>query len=161
MIEIFPFEDRFARAFKEMNLEWLDKYGLTESHDLQVLDDPRGTIIKPGGFIFLAMEEGIPVGSAALMKEGNKHFELAKMSVIPAMRGRGISKLLISRCINKAIESGAEKLFLFSNHQLTTALQLYTGFGFSHVPVVDSPFETADVRMELDLVNFAGDKKNL
>jgi GNAT superfamily N-acetyltransferase len=161
MIEICPFEDRFASAFKEMNLEWLDKYGLTESHDLQVLDDPRGTIIEPGGYIFLAMEEGIPVGSAALMKERDNHFELAKMSVIPAMRGRGISKLLISRCINKAIESGAEKLFLFSNHQLTTALQLYTGFGFSHVPVVDSPFETADVRMELDLVNFAGDKKNL
>ena len=72
------------------------------------------------------------------------------------MRGKGISKLLISRCINKAIESGAERLFLFSNHQLTTALQLYTGFGFKHVPVVDSPFETADVRMELDLVNYAG-----
>ena len=161
MIEICPFEDRFAGAFKEMNLEWLDKYGLTESHDIQVLNDPRGTIITPGGFIFLALEDDLPVGSAALMKEGDNHFELAKMSVIPAMRGRGISKLLISRCIDKAIESGAERLFLFSNHQLTTALQLYTGFGFNHVPVVDSPFETADVRMELDLVNFAGDKKNL
>lgn len=161
MIVICPFEDRFAGAFKEMNLEWLDKYGLTESHDLQVLDDPRGTIITPGGFIFLALEDGIPVGSAALMKEGVDHFELAKMTVVPAMRGRGISKLLISRCINKAKESGAERLFLFSNHQLTTALQLYTGFGFKHVPVVDSPFETADVRMELDLLNHDGDKKNL
>jgi putative acetyltransferase len=161
MIEICPFEDRFAGAFKEMNLEWLDKYGLTESHDIQVLDDPRGTIIAPGGFIFLALEDGIPVGSAALMKEGKSHFELAKMSVIPAMRGRGISKLLISRCINKAIESGAEGLFLFSNHQLTTAIQLYTGFGFKNVPVVDSPFETADVRMELDLVIYTGGKSKL
>ena len=77
MIEICPFEDRFAGAFKEMNLEWLDKYGLTESHDIQVLDDPRGTIITPGGFIFLALEDGIPVGSAALMKEGDKSFRIS------------------------------------------------------------------------------------
>jgi GNAT superfamily N-acetyltransferase len=161
MVEIRVYEDRFAEAFKEMNLEWLDKYNLTESHDLQVLQDPKGTIIDRGGYIFLAMEGDIPVGSAALMKESEKHFELAKMTIVPAWRGKGISKLLIKQCINKAIESGADRLFLFSNHQLTTALQLYTTFGFKHVPLVDSPFVTADVRMELDLVSYAADKKKL
>jgi GNAT superfamily N-acetyltransferase len=151
MVEIREYEDRFAEAFRSMNLEWLDKYGLTESHDLQVLDDPRGTIINRGGFIFLAMQGEVPVGSAALMKEGENHFELAKMSVVPDFRGQGISKLLMEQCIRKARELNVWQLFLFSNHQLTSAIQLYEGFGFRHVPVVDSPFETADVRMELVL----------
>lgn len=158
MVEIRDYEDRFAEAFRRMNLEWLDKYGLTESHDLQVLDDPRGTIINRGGFIFLAIQGDEPVGSAALIKEGENHFELAKMSVVPAFRGQGISKLLIERCIRKAQELEVKQLFLFSNHQLTSAIQLYEGFGFRHVPVVDSPFATADVRMELDLEQHAGVK---
>jgi GNAT superfamily N-acetyltransferase len=158
MVEIMDYEDRFAEAFRNMNLEWLDKYGLTESHDLQVLDDPRGTIISRGGFIFLAMAGDQPVGSAALMKEGEHHYELAKMSVIPAFQGQGISKLLMERCIRKAREMDVRQLFLFSNHQLSSAIQLYEGFGFRHVPVVDSPFATADVRMEL-VLEYEADEK--
>jgi hypothetical protein len=34
---------------------------------------------------------------------------------------------------------------------LQTALGLYEKFGFQHIEVLDSPFETADVKMELHL----------
>ena len=44
MIEIIPYEDRYQPEFYKLNIEWLDKYNLTESHDLMVLDDPKGTI---------------------------------------------------------------------------------------------------------------------
>jgi GNAT superfamily N-acetyltransferase len=97
LIEIIAYEGRFLADFKNMNLEWLDQFGLTESHDLQVLADPQQTIIIPGGFIFLAMENGGPVGSAALMKTGKYTFELAKMTVRPQWQGRGISKMLIEK----------------------------------------------------------------
>jgi GNAT superfamily N-acetyltransferase len=158
MVEIRDYEDRFAASFREMNLEWLDKYELTESHDLQVLQDPKGTILDRGGFIFLAMQGETPVGSAALMSAGEKQFELAKMSVVPAWRGKGISKLLLDHCIKRAMNSGAERLILYSNHKLTTALALYERFGFNHVPVINSPFETADVMMELDLGQISAGK---
>jgi GNAT superfamily N-acetyltransferase len=115
LIEIIAYEDQFRTAFKKMNLEWLDQFGLTESHDLQVLDDPQQTIILPGGFIFLAMENSEPVGSAALMKTDGRNFELAKMTVRPSWQGRGISKLLIEKCIQQAVESGAEKIFIFQS----------------------------------------------
>ena len=151
MISIIDYEDIYAGDFKDLNLEWLDKYHLTESHDLMVLDDPRGTIIDHGGYIFLAKEGIDIVGSAALMKEHEPGvYELAKMSVAIAYRGRGISKLLMETCLAKAKEIGAVKLILFSNHQLTTALHLYESYGFRHVEVTDSPFVTADVRMELE-----------
>jgi N-acetylglutamate synthase-like GNAT family acetyltransferase len=134
-----------------LNLEWLDHYNLTESHDLMILDDPEGTIIQRGGFIWVAEADGKIVGTAALIKEHEGEYELAKMAVTADYRGKGISKLLIEKCLNKAMETGAKKLSLFSNHQLQTALGLYKKYGFRHVEVQDSPFTTADVKMELIL----------
>jgi GNAT superfamily N-acetyltransferase len=151
MIEIIDFEDKYADEFRRLNLEWLYRYNLAESHDLEVLNDPRGTIVERGGYIFLAMEAGNVAGTAALAKEHDGVYELAKMTVAPLFRGRGISKLLMTHCLQKAKELGAKKITLFSNHQLVTALHLYKKFGFADVPVTDSPFETADVKMELVL----------
>jgi GNAT superfamily N-acetyltransferase len=149
MIEIIAFEKKYAPIFKQINLEWLDKCQLTESHDLMVLDDPEGTIIKTGGCIFLATDGKEIAGSAALMKEGEGVFELAKMTVRPEYQGKGISKLLLQRCLDEAIQLKAKKIMLFSNHQLKKAIQLYEQFGFKHVAVTDSPFTTADIKMEL------------
>jgi GNAT superfamily N-acetyltransferase len=151
MIEIILYDEKYQPDFKKLNLGWLDKYNLTESHDLMVLNDPKGTILDRGGFIWLAKAGDEIVGTAALMKEADGIFELAKMSVAEAWQGRGISKLLIETCINKAKQEAAKKLSLFSNHQLQTALKLYEKYGFRHVEVKDTPFETADVKMELGL----------
>jgi GNAT superfamily N-acetyltransferase len=137
--------------FRRLNLEWLDHYNLTESHDLMVLDDPTGTILDRGGVIYLAESDKQIVGSAALMKEEEGVYELAKMAVTESFRGKGISKLLIEKCLDAARALGARKVTLFSNHQLTTALHLYQQYGFRHVELKDSPFETADVKMELEL----------
>lgn len=151
MIEIVDYTPEYASAFKSLNLEWLDKYDLTESHDLMVLDDPKGTIIDRGGFIYLAKSGDEIIGSAGLMKEHDGIYELAKMTVAPAFRGKGISKLLIEKCITKAKELKAEKLLLFSNSQLKPAIALYEKYGFKHVEVKDAPFLTADIKMELSL----------
>lgn len=149
MINIVNFEDRHAAAFKLLNLEWLEKYQLAESHDLMVLDDPRGTIIDRGGYIFLAVEGEEVIGSVALMREAPVSYELAKMAVAPAYRGRGISKLLLDHCLTIAKHIKATRISLFSNDQLTTALRLYRQYGFKDIPVTGSPFTTANVKMEL------------
>ena len=150
-VNIIEYGSQYQQAFRSLNLEWLDKYNLTESHDLMVLDDPQGTILDKGGFIWLAKVDNMIVGSAALMKEHENEYELAKMAVTSDYRGKGISKQLIETCLEKAKETGAKKLTLFSNHQLQTALKLYEKYGFYYVEVIDSPFETADVKMELAL----------
>ena len=129
----------------------LDKYNLSEAPDLMELNDPRGTIINKGGYIWLARHEGDIIGSSALIKEHEGVFELAKMSVAESWQGKGISKLLIEVCLNKARELGATKIELFSNHQLLAALKLYERYGFRYVDIKDSPFATADVKMELSM----------
>ena len=151
MIEIIDYSDEHAGVFKELNLEWLERYRLTESHDLEVLDDPRGTILNNGGQIYLAKEGSTVVGSAAIINEGEGVYELAKMAVAPMYRGKGISKMLIEKCLEAAKQLNAKKLILFSNSQLTTAISLYKKYGFKHIDVTDAPFLTADVKMELSL----------
>jgi hypothetical protein len=57
MLRIIDYEDRYAADFRQLNLEWLDKYHLTESHDLLVLNDPKGSILDRGGYIYLAFQD--------------------------------------------------------------------------------------------------------
>ena len=109
-IKIIPYRKEHHAIFKQLNLEWLDHYNLTESHDLMVLNDPQGIILDKGGFIWMAEVDGKIVGSAGLMKEKEGEYELVKMAVTESYRGKGISKLLIERCLYKAREIGAKKL---------------------------------------------------
>jgi ribosomal protein S18 acetylase RimI-like enzyme len=73
------------------------------------------------------------------------------MAVAPAFQGRGIAKMLIEKCLNKAREIKAKKIFLYSNSQLTPAISLYKNYGFVHIDATGSPLLTADVKMELTL----------
>jgi len=150
VVDIIDYDEKYHSDFKRMNLDYLDKYNLTESHDMIILDNPEEIIIGRGGFIWLAKAGNEIVGTVGIMPEGHGIFELIKMCVAESWRGRGISKLLMETCLQKVKELGGEKLFLFSNHQLQTALKLYTKYGFKNVEVTDSPFETADVKMELE-----------
>src|SRR5258705_9458116 len=102
MITIIAYDNKYQPDFKRLNLEWLDKYNLTESHDLEILDDPQGTVIARGGCIFLAMNGKEVIGTAGLWKENKEEYELIKMAVDPAHRGQGISKILLDRCLEEA-----------------------------------------------------------
>jgi len=153
MIEIISYQSKYQPDFKRLNLEWLDMYNLTEAHDLEILDHPEEKVMAGGGCIFLALDGEKVVGTAGLVKEQEGIFELVKMTVDPGWQGRGISKLLLDRCLVEAGKLKAKKIFLFSNSQLLTAIKLYEKYGFHKVAVTDSPMLTADVKMELSLTD--------
>lgn len=151
MIDIIEYEEKYYEDFRRLNLEWLEKYNLAETHDLEVLDDPKGMILDGGGVIYLAQAGNEIVGSSALIKTGDGTYELAKMAVTQQWQGKGISKLLIEKCLNTARLWKARKLSLYSSSLLQSALKLYEKYGFYHVSAENSPFVTADIRMELIL----------
>jgi len=153
MISVVSYQDKYLQDFKRLNLEWLEKYDLTEQYDLDILNDPQGTVIDKGGCIFIALDNELAVGTAGLAKKNDSEYELVKMAVDPAMRGKGIGKILLNNCLEKAKNLKAEKLSLFSNSKLQTALKLYEQFGFTYVDLKDNPLLTADIKMELSLVN--------
>jgi putative acetyltransferase len=148
-ISIIEFEPSYAVDFRRLNLDWLEKYRLTEPQDLKVIDNPQKEIIDTGGFIFLARYGLEIAGTAAMIKESASRYELVKMSVAPALQGKGIGKLLLEACLQRAKKEGVKKVYLQSNSQLKTAVSLYEKFGFKHIPVKNAHYLTADIMMEL------------
>src|SRR5205085_8755713 len=130
-----------------LNLEWLNKYNVLEDYDMKIISDPQSTILDDGGFIYLAKDGNKIVGTAGLANEGDSIYELVKMAVTPEYQGRGISKLLLEKCLAKAKELNAKKILLYSNSQLQRAISLYKKYGFVHIDASDSPLLTADIKM--------------
>lgn len=52
-LDIVPFKPNMAKAFKELNLDWLEAFFSVEPHDIELLDHCEESIINKGGFIFL------------------------------------------------------------------------------------------------------------
>jgi ribosomal protein S18 acetylase RimI-like enzyme len=149
MVEIINYSEQYAADFRELNLEWLNRFNLAESHDLEIINDPQKTILDGGGVIYLAKSGARIVGTAGLANAEEGVFELVKMAVTPAFQGRGVAKMLLEKCLDSARELQAKKIFLYSNSQLIPAITLYKKYGFAHVDATNSPYATADVKMEL------------
>ena len=147
-MEIVEFEPRHAQAFQALNEAWISKYFVIEPKDREVLGDPQGKIIDKGGRVFMALKEGEPVGCAALLKMDDGGYEVAKMTVSEALRGSGLGRLLMQRCIDAGAEMGATRLYLETNSSLAPALGLYRAMGFRDLAPAETPYVRADVFME-------------
>lgn len=152
-ITIVPFEPAHAGAFYRLNRAWLDAHDLYEPADEVQLADPQGAVIAAGGAVFIALENGDVVGTAAVVPHGPGEVELLKVTVADAMRGRGLGRRLVETCVDQARAMGAHTVMLVSSTRLQPALRLYETLGFTHRPLPSPlPYETADVCMELRLV---------
>lgn len=151
-LEIIPFQSQYQPQFEALNLEWLEGHGLAEQLDRDMLTDPKKYILDPGGELYLARIGEEIVGSSALLKEHDGIYELAKMCVVPSHQGKGIAHALVNHCMQRAVILQARKVILFSSTKLGPALKLYEKFGFKYVAVEDSPFATADIKMEFEFV---------
>jgi len=148
---ILDYEPAHQPAFRALNHEWIGHYFTIEPIDNEMLDDPEGYIIAPGGHIFMAQHSGELVGTCALIKEHVGVYELAKMAVAPRAQGLGIGWALGQAILGKAREMGASRVELLSNSRLTPALALYEKLGFRHVPVPPTPYQRTNVKMMIDI----------
>ena len=151
-VSIREFAPGDEAAFRELNEEWIRRYFVIEPKDEAVFADPRGSILDRGGRIFLAFQDGQPVGCCALLRMNSGEFEVAKMAVTESYRGNGIGRRILERAISEARASGASRLYLETNRKMQPAIRLYESLGFRHVPperIVPSAYARADVYMEL------------
>lgn len=150
-MKIVDYETRYQSAFKRLNAEWIETHWQLEAADHEALGDPQKYIIDPGGHIFLALEGAEAVGTCALIKATDATFELAKMAVDPAARGKGTGLALGAAVIEKARSLGAQALYLESNTILEPAINLYRKLGFEEFVGEPSPYERCNIQMMLDL----------
>lgn len=143
-----------AQAFRTLNEEWISHFFTIEESDRRTLNDPFAAIVDPGGDVLIVRDGREIVGCAAVVRSSAEVFELSKMAVTPAARGRGIGRQLIQAAIARARQLGATTLFLGSNTKLANAVHLYENVGFQHVSpeqIPLPPYARADVFMRMAL----------
>jgi GNAT superfamily N-acetyltransferase len=150
-VRIVPYSPRHREPFRELNLAWITEHFRVEDADRRALDDPEGYILAHGGHIFMAEAAGRVVGGCALLRNDDGTFELAKMAVDPAMRGRGVGRALGEAAIDRARALGAPRVELLSNTRLRPAITLYRSLGFVEVPLPPNDYERANIKMVLEL----------
>ena len=149
-IEIIDFEPKYRDDFKNLNVEWLEKYFEVEPYDKEVLSNPEKYILEKGGKIFFAKLEDKIIGTVALMPK-NSSFELTKMAVTEKIQSKGIGSLLMQKCIDEAKNLGLKEIFLFSNTKLDKAINLYKKEGFLEEHFDSSDYKRANIYMTLKL----------
>ena len=146
------YRSEYAKDFESLNMAWIEKYFVPETHDLEQLSEPEEYIIAQGGEIVFAIYDDKVVGTCALIKTGEQEFELAKMAVSSEYQGLKIGYELGVYAIKKAKEMGAKRIWLESNRKLKPAISLYLKLGFKEIPIdTATPYARADIRMEIML----------
>ena len=142
-----------AAAFRSLNEEWIQLHFKLEERDRRQLADPVAAYVDPGGAVLIAEAEGEVIGCVALAARASGAYELSKMAVSPAARGRGVGRKLLAAAIDHARSLGATSVYLGSSKRLPSAVHLYEAFGFEHVPreTLDLASTRIDVFMALDV----------
>jgi GNAT superfamily N-acetyltransferase len=149
-MEILKFTPEYGQDFKNLNIEWLEEYFYVEPHDEEVLDNPVKYIIEPGGNIFFVKDEEKILGTVAFMKIEEGVFELTKMAITPAARGKRIGQKLMQYALDFAKKEGWEKIIIYSNRKLENAIHIYKKYGFEEIPIEgNNPYARGDIKMQL------------
>lgn len=147
-MKIVPFDTKFAQAFYDLNIAWLETYFYVEPYDKEVLSNPDRYIISPGGHIFSFVDDEQVLGTVALLKRGEGIFELTKMAVLSSQRGNKIGQKLMNYCLEFADENNFKELYLYSNTLLENAIYIYKKVGFIEVPIpADNPYKRSNIKM--------------
>lgn len=148
-MRIVKYTPEYQKYFERLNRAWVEKYFEMEPMDEALLLHPEETILKKGGEIFFVEYQRQIIGTVALVFVDNGIYEMAKMAVDERFQGLGAGKLLCQTAIEEAKKLDADKLILFTNSKLKTAIAIYHKFGFKDVYLDGQEYSRADTKMEL------------
>ena len=149
-ILVTDFQSQYASQFYQLNRVWIEEYWVLEDSDKKDLLNPE-IIIHNGGQIFFAISNHEVIGTVAMIKNSDKIYELAKMTVKSSFRGKGIANLLMDKCIEFAFKKNASEIFLISNDSLTVARNLYEKYGFKEVVLDSKKYKRGNIKMILQI----------
>jgi DNA-binding MarR family transcriptional regulator/GNAT superfamily N-acetyltransferase len=151
-VSIVDYKPEHGQAFYDLNYAWISETYEVEPEDEKTLSDPEKYYLKDGGAILMALYNDEPVGTCALKWSGEGVVEMSKMTISKNMRGKKLGDLLGNAVIQKAADLGAKKVILYSNRKGSAAgINLYKKLGFVEVPLGDTNFKRADIKMEIEL----------
>ena len=149
-LSIVDYTDAHAKAFHDINAQWIEAMFVLEDHDRHVLTHPREVILDQGGAILLVSspEHGV-VGACALMKTGEGTFELTKMGVLENVRGLTAGEFLLRSVLERAATMGVTTLYLLTSSKCEAAIHLYEKAGFVHDAAIMRAYGTTYARCDV------------
>jgi len=147
--------------FIHLNELWISHYFKLEPSDKALAQHPE-KITDEGGYVISLTESSQVAAVCALFNKGEKSYELARMTVHPDFRGRGLAHQLINACFNQLKKINARKVYLISNTKLKAAIQLYKQHGFITTHLGPHPdYQRADIVMEKIIDTYVGGTNQL
>jgi ribosomal protein S18 acetylase RimI-like enzyme len=138
---------------RDLFLQYADSLGVNlEFQEFsRELNNLPGDYAPPHGCILLAEVSGKFVGCVALRPFKDNICEMKRLYVVPKYQGRGIGRTLACSVIDKARETGYEKMRLDTIASMKEARALYCSLQFRNIEAYRyNPLENPSY-MELDL----------
>jgi GNAT superfamily N-acetyltransferase len=133
-VTIRPVEARDVTAAVELVRATLAEFGMVFGVGSETDEQVRGlpaSYTAPGGGFWVAVDEaGALIGTAGVFPLEPGVFELRKMYLHRAARGRGVGAQLFSACLAFCRERGARALVLDTVNDMTSAIAFYERRGF-------------------------------
>ena len=148
--KIIPFERKLINFFVDLNMDWLNEFFEVESYDLKILNQCESLIINQGGYIFFGKQNGQIISTFALIKRGERSYELAKMAVETNKRNHGYGNKMIQFVISFGKKNNWKEIFLYSNTKLNNSIHLYNKYGFRKIEIEKkSPYLRGNIKMRV------------
>jgi ribosomal protein S18 acetylase RimI-like enzyme len=91
-------------------------------------------LLQQGVAFFVVRHDGVPAGCGGVHVVGHEYAEIKRMYVRPALRGRGLGRLMLDHLTAHATAQGVPLLRLETGIHQHEAIALYERCGFRRIP---------------------------
>jgi GNAT superfamily N-acetyltransferase len=106
------------------------RFGAGSTTDDEVTQLPGSYADRGGAFWVATDEAGLILGTCGAFPVAPSVYELRKMYLLPAARGRGAGRQLLDACVAWTRARGALRLVLDTTEQMDRAIAFYEKHGF-------------------------------
>ncbi|HVW81248.1 MAG TPA: GNAT family N-acetyltransferase [Mycobacteriales bacterium] len=125
-LRVEPYDGATAqRLVAAVQAEYVVRYGGPDESPV----DPS-EFAPPAGVFLVGYVDGVPVATGAFRRHGQADVEIKRMYVVPEMRGRGLSRLMLAALEERARAAGASQVVLETGDKQPEAISLYESSGY-------------------------------
>jgi GNAT superfamily N-acetyltransferase len=129
-MSIVPFQPAHTDGFRSLVADTLREFDFEPDPELDGdLDDPAATYAA----LWVAVDDGVVVGSVALRDIGDDAVELKRMYLREDQRGRGLGRELLALALDWARAHGMRAVRLDTSERMVAAQRLYEAHGFERI----------------------------